>query len=117
MVKPVDQISIGCAVNSAIINDAMNKAEFIESCINVPLQHNILPPVQDAPWPFQNASWEVYKLYCMIVVPKELYNLSENDSFYQSLKDKDVFRGFTIHKERKSFNDSPIYHLNSATLI
>jgi len=113
MVKLVDQISIGCAVNSAIINDAMSKKEFIESCVNVPLQHNILPPEPSAPWPFQNASWDAYKLYCMVVVPKELYNLPENDEFYQSLRNKDVFRSFTVHKERKSFSESPIYYLNS----
>lgn len=113
MVKLVDQISIGCAVNSAIINDAMRKKEFVESCVDVPLQYNILPPESGAPWPFKNTSWEAYKLYCMVVVPKELYNLPENDEFYQSLIAKDVFRGFISHKEKKSFSESPIYYFSS----
>jgi hypothetical protein len=96
MVKLVDQISIGCAVKSAIIRDTMINKEFIESCINVPLKYNISPPRDGAPWPFENASWEANKLYCEIVVPKELYNLPPNGEFYQSLRDKNVFRSLAV---------------------
>ena len=109
----IDQISIGCGVNSAIVNDAMKKPQFIQSCIDIPLKHNIKPPIPNTPWPFQNTSWEAYKLYCMIVVPKELYNLNKDDEFYEKLKNKKIFRNFEIAKEKKLFDDSPDYHFNS----
>jgi len=83
MSKLINQISIGCAVNSAVISDVMSKenGSFKDSCIEVPKKYNIVPPVPDVPWPFQNASWEAYKPYCMIVVPKEQYKLPEEDQF------------------------------------
>lgn len=114
MNKLVNQISIGCAVNSAIINDVMGKAEgdFQKSCMEIPLRHNIKPPIPGAQWPFKNASWEAYKLYCMIVVPKELYKLAEEDEFYKNLVNKNVMRNFTV-KKQKTFQESPSYHLNS----
>jgi hypothetical protein len=39
-----DQISIGCAVNSAIMIDAISKKELIESSKNVVKKLNIVPP-------------------------------------------------------------------------
>ena len=113
MGKLVDQISIGCAVNVAIINESIQKNSFIKSCIDVPLQLGILPTIKNSPWPFQNASWEAYKLYCMLVVPKELYNLPNNDDFYKSLRDKNIFKNFVVYRERNSFTESPIYYFNS----
>lgn len=115
MSKLIDQISIGCAVNSAIINDVMTKGNgsFNDSCVEVPKKYNIVSPVPNMPWPFQNASWEAYKLYCMIVVPKELYKLPQDDQFYLDLVNKDVLRNFTIEIQRKTFQESPLYHFNS----
>jgi len=115
MSKLINQISIGCAVNSAIINDVMSNenGHFNDSCIDVPRKHNMIPPVPNMPWPFQNSSWEAYKLYCMIVVPKELYKLPGNDQFYLDLVNKNVMRNFTIKKQRESFQDSALYHFNS----
>ena len=113
MKNQINQISLGCAVNSAIINDVVDKSDFIESCVNVPLKHNIQAPSPNTPWPFQNSSWEAYKLYCMIVVPKELYKLPATDDFYQNLKAKKMFRNFEVIKEKDSFEDSPLYHFNS----
>lgn len=83
MSKLIEQISIGCAVNCAIINDVMiNKdGTFNELCIEVPKKYNIISPQPDLPWPFQNSSWEAYKLYCIIVVPKELYKLTNDDRY------------------------------------
>jgi hypothetical protein len=113
MTELINQISIGCAVNSAIINDVLNKRDFTDSCVNIPLKHNIKPPIPGMPWPFQNSSWEAYKLYCMLVVPKELYKLPEEDEFYKDLSAKNVMRNFAIKKQRKSFQESPLYHFNS----
>jgi len=113
MANLVNQISIGCAVNSAIINDVVKTNDFNNSCINTPLKYNIKPPKENEPWPFLNTSWEAYKLYCLIVVPKELYKLSKDDEFYQNLLAKDIMRNFNIKKEKKTFNSSPDYHFNS----
>jgi|GEM_PF-1521683 len=115
MSKLIGQISIGCAVNSAIINDVMAKkiGSFHDSCVDVPKKHNIVPPVPGMPWPFQNSSWQAYKLYCLIVVPKELYKLSGDDQFYLDLVSKKVMRNFTIKKQRKPFEKSALYHFNS----
>lgn len=114
MASLVNQISIGCAVNSAIIDDAIRKDGFIDSCINVPLRYGILPPGEGAPWPFHNASWQAYRLYCLIVVPKELYGLPEGDEFYGSLMAKDVFRSFKfIKRKEKKGNSEIFYYFNS----
>lgn len=69
--------------------------------MEVPKKYNFIPPAPNMQWPFQNSSWEVYKLYCMIVVPKELYNLAESDSYYTDLVKKDVMHNFNIKKQRK----------------
>ncbi|ABE74338.1 hypothetical protein [Psychrobacter cryohalolentis] len=115
MSKLINQISIGCAVNAAIINDVMTKEKgtFNDSCIEVPKKHNIISPEPNMAWPFQNASWEAYKLYCMIVVPKELYKLAKDDKYYLDLVKEDVMRNFTIKKQEKSFQESALYHFNS----
>ena len=49
----------------------------------------------------------------MLVVPKELYKLPEEDEFYKDLSAKNVMRNFTIKKQGKSFQESPLYHFNS----
>lgn len=116
MNKLINQISIGCPVNSAIINDVIHKGgqgAFNDSCVEVPKKYNIIPSAPNMSWPFQNSSWEVYKLYCMIVVPKELYNLDESDSYYINLVKKDVMRNFNIKKQRKNFKESVLYNFNS----
>ncbi len=109
----IEQISIGCTVNSAIMNNTMKNNDFLKSCIEVPKKYNIIAPQENMPWPFFNTSWEAYKLYCMIVVPKELYNLSKDDEFYQNLLDKNIMRNFNIIKSKKTFEKSPVYHFNS----
>ncbi|SCN46484.1 hypothetical protein BAZMOX_258785_0 [methanotrophic endosymbiont of Bathymodiolus azoricus (Menez Gwen)] len=110
-----DQISICCAVNSAIMSDARSKKEFIESSKNVVKKLKIVPPkdTNNNVWPFFNSSWDAYHLYCLIVVPKELYGLRNDDPFYQKLKAKKIFRNFNIIKSEKSPIDNLEYHFRS----
>ncbi len=95
------------------MNNTMENNNFLTSCIEVPKKHNIIAPHENMPWPFFNTSWEAYKLYCMIVVPRELYKLSKDDEFYKNLVDKNIMRNFNIKKSGKTFKESPAYHFNS----
>ncbi len=95
------------------MNNTMENNNFLTSCIEVPKKHNIIAPHENMPWPFFNTSWEAYKLYCMIVVPRELYKLSKDDEFYKNLVDKNIMRNFNIKKSEKTFKESPAYHFNS----
>lgn len=106
-------IPINCAVNVAIINELSRTNDFKKACINVPLKFNIKPPNKGAPWPFFNISWGAYMMYCLLVVNKEIYNISVDDDFYKNLIFKDVMKDFKIKKERHSFTKDPRYHFNS----
>jgi hypothetical protein len=108
-----NKISIGCAVNSAIISDVIAKnklGDFYTSCVDVPKKHNIILPVPGTPWPFENDSWLAYQLYCMVVVSKEMYN----DDFYIALKEKGVESLFHIDGEKDSSIKCIIRHLRNA---
>lgn len=108
-----NQIPIGCAVNIAIINELSKTETFSKVCIEIPKKYNIKPPVEGEPWPFFNISWGAYMMYCLFVVSKELYNLSNNDDYFKKLVSIDAMQDFTIHKEKKPFDKSPKYHFSS----
>ena len=111
-----DQISHTCAINVSIINSLNDHPEFLRACREVPASLGVVPPSAEAPWPFtHNMSWYAYQLYCLVVVPKELYALPEEDDLYTSLVDSDLFAGFDVLKEppSKSFAEHPKYHLDS----
>lgn len=106
-------ISLGCAVNVAIISQLSSTDVFRQKCIDVPPMLGVKPPVQGDAWPFFNLSWGAYLMYCLLVVPKELYDLPKDDDFYVGFQNVNVMKDFTIKKERKSFSDDPRYHFNS----
>ena len=101
------QIPIGCSVNVAIMAQFQSTDVFRQKCIQVPSMMGIQPSVPGEPWPFFNLSWGAYLLYCLIVVPKELYNLPNEDEFYARLEKENVMESFTVKKEIKSFQDDP----------
>jgi hypothetical protein len=107
------QIPIGCAVNVAIINEISNTETFKKACIEVPLKFGMIPPQENSPWPFFNISWGSYMMYSHFVVAKELYNLQNDDEFFQSLIAKNAMQDFNVLKEKHSFNDQPLYHFKS----
>jgi hypothetical protein len=106
-------IPLGCAVNVAILNQVANSTTFKEACKNVPLNFGIKPPIPDMEWPFHNASWGGYMLYSQLVVPKELYKLDKNDSFFVKLVNENLMKDFTILLEKESFPANPKYHFDS----
>ncbi len=73
----------------------------MEACIEVPRKkHNVEGPSEHEPWLFRNASWIAYALYCMIVVPKEIYNDQEELCLYNGLEERNAFSLFEIVGER-----------------
>lgn len=107
------QIPIGCAVNIAIISELSNTETFTRACIEVPLKYGIIAPQSNIPWPFFNISWGAYMMYSFFVVSKELYNLQNNDNFFQNLIIKNALQDFNISKEKYSFSEQPLYHFKS----
>lgn len=93
------QIPISCAVNIAIISELSNTEVFTKACIEVPLKYGIIPPQQNMPWPFFNISWGAYMMYSFFVVSKELYNLQNNDEFFQNLIMKNALQDLIFQKK------------------
>jgi len=108
-----NQIPIGCALNVAIINELSTTESFKKACIEVPLKFNIKPPKTGEPWPFFNISWGSYMMYSLLVVSKEIYNLTNEDTFFKKLVKNDVLKNFIINKEKYPFNENPLYHFKS----
>ena len=106
------QIPIGCALNVLIIGELKRTDIFKEKCIEVPLKIGATPPVKGEEWPFFNLSWGSYMMYCLIVVPKEIFDLSKEDEFYQ-FENKDILQSFEFKKrnEKSSFDQDPKHHL------
>jgi len=107
------QIPTMCCVNVAIIDRLSQSTEFVQKCKEVPVEFGFGPPKCGDPWPFMNPSWAAYIMYCLLVVPKELYQLPKNDSFYTDLQEKDVFNSFVIKRQKRAFSDDPRYHFSS----
>lgn len=100
-------------MNVAIIGDVVNTPVFKQACIDVPRALGANGPDPQAEWPFMNLSWGAYMMYCLIVVPKELYGFDNSDAFYADLKQTDAMRYFRVKKEKHSFTDDPGYHLRN----
>lgn len=107
------QIPTACWVNVTIIDRLQQTSLFKQYCVEVPREAGFQGPERESEWPFMNFSWCAYMMYCLLVVPKELYNLPEEDPFYTDLQEREVMQYFTITKERKTFAKDPRYHLNS----
>lgn len=108
-----NQIPLGCCVNVAIIKKLQETEAFKEKCRKVPTMMGIKAPIPGGLWPFNNISWGAYMMYCLIVVPKELFNLPNEDEFYTRLKNENVMKDFKIKKEKSSFDNDPSYHFRS----
>ena len=106
------QIPIGCAINVAIINELSQTEEFKKACINVPLKYGIKPPYKGSAWPFFNSSWTAYLMYSLLVVSKEVYNLPNEDPYFQNLVTKGAMNNFKILKEQQPFREDPKYHFS-----
>jgi hypothetical protein len=107
------QIPTACWVNLAIIDRLQGTETFRKYCIEVPQEAGFLSPTPDEPWPFMNLSWGAYMLYCLLVVPKELYQLAKDDPFYKSLKARHAMADFSFKKQKCGFDEDPLYHLKS----
>ncbi|EHK9186472.1 HEPN family nuclease [Vibrio vulnificus] len=106
------KIPMGCIGNMGVISCLKGTDEFNKACIAAPKLLGFENSEQNE-WPFFNPSWGAYLLYCLIVVPKELYELDPEGDFYKELKRKNVMRHFEIHAESNSFSDKPDYHFRS----
>jgi len=105
------QIPTQCWVNIVIIDRLQQTSLFKQYCVEVPRKGGFKGPESESEWPFMNLSWGAYMMYCLVVVPKELYNLPKDDPFYIDLQKRNVMQYFTITKERETFAKDPRYHL------
>lgn len=87
-------IPLGCVINSDIMTFLKNKPAFRSACIQVPKKRNISGDVEE--WPFFNISFGFYRMYCLLVVPKELNDLEQGSMFFLDLESKNVMRNFKI---------------------
>ena len=112
-----NQICHNCSINVAIIDSLSNSPEFLQACTDVPVKLGIVLPQNGAAWPFRNnMSWYAYMMYCLLVVPREIYDgIPVSDSFYRELLTENIFREFHVveNRERHSFIDDPKYYFGS----
>ncbi|MFW1211625.1 HEPN family nuclease [Vibrio parahaemolyticus] len=87
-------IPLGCVINSDIMTFLKRKPAFRSACIEVPKKRNISGDSEE--WPFFNISFGFYRMYCLLVVPKELNDLEEGHAFFLDLESKNIMRNFTV---------------------
>jgi len=60
---------------------------------------------------FINPAYAMSLMYCLIVVPKEMWSLSENHQVYKDLAQLDPVQLFDIRIKPSRFDSHPVYYL------
>ncbi len=94
-------------LNALIAQQAVQTGDLARSVRSVEIHYGLAP----GSLRFINEAYVVSLLYCLIVVPKEVWLLSENHSVYEKI-DKDWLVGlFDVEHFDDRFAKHPVYHL------
>lgn len=100
-------------INAQVIQDAMAEGD-LERIMSRWARHYKIPF-----WTLMNPAHVASLLYCLIVVPKEVWNPSSNDDFYKLLDTHKPLDLFTVKKWMPPSNEHPIQdflrHLRNAS--
>jgi hypothetical protein len=101
-----NEIPLRALLNAAIIDRAVETAEF-EECVRTVLK---LAGSMGS-YQFKNPAFIAGFLYCVIVVPKEIWLSSEDNPIYQKLHDEKVVDLFEIKLKDPEYDTKPTYFL------
>jgi hypothetical protein len=102
------EIPIRAFVNGMIIDRAEGTDDFQECVRRVLLEFCNAP---DIDYQFKNPAYVAGILYCLIVVPKELWRLEENDAVYKKLTQERIVDHFKLIRKDSKFDSHPTYYL------
>lgn len=102
-----NEIPLRALLNAAIVDRAVQTTQF-EECVREVLT---LAGSQGAEYQFKNPAFICGLLYCLIVVPKEVWISSEADPVYRKLESESVVDLFDIRLKDHAFDTKPTYFL------
>jgi len=102
-----DEIPTRSFINAGIIYRAVVTKEF--QAITQHVMAELGMP--GAEYLFKNPAYISGLLYCMIVVPKEIWYLPENHAVYKLLDESDILDLFDVTLKDAKFDTHPMYYL------
>jgi hypothetical protein len=94
-------------INAQISQQAVHSGDLVRSVRSVEVRYGLAP----GSLKFINPAYMVSLLYCLIVVPKEIWHLNENHLVYGEI-DKDWLVGlFSVELSDDGFAKHPVYYL------
>lgn len=95
-------------INALIIEEAVETRSF-QDCVQQTLSKIRLPIAE---YQFVNPAHLVGLLYCLVVVPKEIWLLPQNHILYKRLKEEaELEKLFSITLRDPKFDSDPVYYL------
>jgi hypothetical protein len=92
-------------INAQIMQRAAHTPDFI-SCVDEVSNHYKIPRFQVI-----NPAYVVSLLYCLIVVPKEIWDLPYNHAVYSKMEHLGILSLFTVELLDPQFRQHPTYYL------
>ena len=102
-----DEIPLRALLNAAIIDRAVETNTF-KQCVGEVLA---LAGSPGAEYQFKNPAFIVGFLYCVIVVPKEIWISSPEDAVYKRLEAEKVVELFDVRLKDDGFDNQPAFFL------
>lgn len=97
-------------INAQIIQEARSTSGF-ENAIKKVLSMDIYKSQGLVEYQFENSAYVASLLYCLIVIPKEIWASTENSSIYDNIAKYNPLSFFKIGKESEKDRNKPIYRL------
>jgi hypothetical protein len=96
-------------INAQIMQLVVNTSEFRNCVLQVFTNYDL--PEMALDYEFKGPSYVASLLYCLIVVPKEIWSLHENDEVYKLLKRERPLELFQVSLKDQAFDKNPTYQL------
>lgn len=94
-------------INALIIEEAVKTKSF-QDCVRSTLS-KVRLPIRE--YQFVNPAHLVGLLYCLVVVPKEIWLLPQNHILYRKLKEAGLLELFDFPIRDITFDSDPVYYL------
>jgi hypothetical protein len=95
-------------LNAAIIDRLVETDAFAECQQNALTKAGFASDIQ---YQYKNPAFIAGLLYCLIVVPKEIWISTKDDPVYQQLENKGLLTLFKINRKGKDYDNAPMYNL------
>ena len=102
----LDQIPVTAFINAQVIQEALRNGNLLGVLRATAKQQNLPDGLRE--WPLVNPGYVASLLYCLIVVPKEVWDPPSNDAIYKLLDKHEPIRLFQIKKWRPPDDEHPI---------